>query len=69
MGWIPRFGSLWMVIPSVSPSHFVSVTPYMGILFPLPRKSTDALQQRNAYRKYGNFTQWTTMQLLKTMNL
>ena len=39
MGWIPKWGSLWMVIPSVSPPHFVSVTPSMGILFPLDRKS------------------------------
>jgi hypothetical protein len=27
MGWIPRWGSFCMVIPSVSASHFVSVTP------------------------------------------
>ena len=38
MGWIPRWGSLWMVIPSVSVPHFVSVTPSMGILFPLLRR-------------------------------
>jgi hypothetical protein len=31
-------GSLWMVILSVSASHFVSVTPSMGILFPLIRR-------------------------------
>jgi hypothetical protein len=37
MGWIPRWDSLWMVIPSVSASYFVSVTPSMGILFPLQR--------------------------------
>jgi hypothetical protein len=34
MGWIPRWDSLWIVIPSVSAPHFVSVTPSMGILFP-----------------------------------
>ena len=33
MGWILRWGSLWMVIPSVSTP--TSVTPSMGILFPL----------------------------------
>ena len=38
MGWIPRWGSLWMVIPSVSALNFVSVTPSMGILFPLLRR-------------------------------
>jgi hypothetical protein len=26
-------------------------------------------QQRNGYRKYGTFTQWSTTQLLKTTNL
>jgi hypothetical protein len=39
MGWILRWGSLWMVIPSVSASHFVSVTPSMGIFFPLLRRT------------------------------
>jgi hypothetical protein len=35
MGW---WGSLWMVIPLVSPPHFVTVTPSMNILFPLLRR-------------------------------
>ena len=39
MGWIPRWGSLWMVIPSVSAPHFVSVTPSMDIFFPLLRRT------------------------------
>jgi hypothetical protein len=34
MGWIPRLGSLWVVIPKVSVLNFVSVTPIVGILFP-----------------------------------
>ena len=38
MRWISRWGSLWTIIPSVSVPHFVSVTPFMGILFPLLRK-------------------------------
>ena len=38
MGWIPRWGSLWMVIPSVSALNFVYVTPFVGILFPLLRR-------------------------------
>jgi hypothetical protein len=25
MGWIPRWGSLWMAFPSVSAPHFVSL--------------------------------------------
>jgi hypothetical protein len=31
MGWIPVWGNLWMVLPSVSALNFVSVTPSMGI--------------------------------------
>jgi hypothetical protein len=38
MGWILRWDSLWMVIPSVSALNFVSVTPSMSILFPLLRR-------------------------------
>jgi hypothetical protein len=38
MEWIPRWGSLWMDIPSVSALNFVSVTPSMGLLFPLLRR-------------------------------
>jgi hypothetical protein len=33
------------------------------------KKNPDAPQQRNGYRKCGIFTQWSTTQLLKTMNL
>jgi hypothetical protein len=32
MGWTPEWGSLWMVLPSVSALNFVSVTPSVGIL-------------------------------------
>jgi hypothetical protein len=39
MGRIPRWGCLWMVIPSVSSSHVVFVPPSMGILFPLLRRT------------------------------
>ena len=38
MGWIPRQGSLCMVIPSISVPIFVSVTPSLGNLFPLLRR-------------------------------
>ena len=37
MGWMLRWGSLWMVIPSGSAPHFV--TPSMGILFPILRRT------------------------------
>jgi hypothetical protein len=43
MGWIPRWGSLWMAFPSVSAPHFVSVFPPLSILFPLLRTEGEAL--------------------------
>jgi hypothetical protein len=39
MGWIPEWGSLCMVPPSVLAPNFVSVTPSMGVLFPLLRRN------------------------------
>ena len=41
MGWIPRWGSLWMAFPSVSAPHFVSIFLPVSILFTLLR-STEA---------------------------
>jgi hypothetical protein len=38
MGWISRWGSLWMVIPSVSAPYFVSVTPSMCLFVPPSKK-------------------------------
>ena len=39
MGWTPGWGSLWMVLPSLSALNFVSVTPSMGILLPILRRN------------------------------
>ena len=39
MVWIPGWGSLCMVLPSVSAPNFVSVIPSMGILFPIRRRN------------------------------
>jgi hypothetical protein len=39
MGWIPGWGSLWMVHSFVLAPNFVSVTPSKGILFPILRKN------------------------------
>jgi hypothetical protein len=40
MGWIPEWGSSpWMVLSSVLALNFVSVTPSMGILFPILRRN------------------------------
>ena len=38
MEWIPRWVSLWMVQTLVLAPNFVSVTPSMGILFPILRR-------------------------------
>ena len=38
MGWIPGCGSLYMVHPFISAPNFVSVTPFMGVLFPILRR-------------------------------
>jgi hypothetical protein len=34
----PGWGSVWMVHPFVSAPNFVSVTPSMGVLFPILRR-------------------------------
>jgi hypothetical protein len=39
MGWIPGWGSLWMVHPFVLAPNPVSVTLFMGILLPILRKN------------------------------
>ena len=39
MGWIPGWGSLWIVHPFFLAPNFVSVTPFMGILFPILRRN------------------------------
>jgi hypothetical protein len=38
MGRIPGYGCLYMVHPIVSAPNFVSVIPYMGVLFPILRR-------------------------------
>jgi hypothetical protein len=41
MGWIPGYGSLYMVHPFISAPNFVSVTPSMGVLFPNLRRGRE----------------------------
>jgi hypothetical protein len=40
MGWIPRWDGLWMLILSGSAPNFLSVTPFIDILFPILRRIT-----------------------------
>jgi hypothetical protein len=35
MGWTPGWDSAWMVHPIISAPNFVSLTPSMGVLFPI----------------------------------
>jgi hypothetical protein len=46
-------------------------TMFIAALFIIARswKNPGAPQQRNVYQKCGTFTQWSTTQLLKRMNL
>jgi hypothetical protein len=37
MGWITRWGSLWMAFPSVSAPQFASIFSHMCTLFPFRR--------------------------------
>jgi hypothetical protein len=40
VGWIQRWGTLWIVFPSISVPQFVSVSPPMGIVPPPLLRST-----------------------------
>jgi hypothetical protein len=50
MGWIPGYGSLYMVHPFISAPYFVSVTPSMGVLFPLLRRGIVSTLQSGRLR-------------------
>jgi hypothetical protein len=39
MGRIPWWGSLWIVYPFIIAPNFVSITPFMGILFLILRRN------------------------------
>jgi hypothetical protein len=52
--WIPRWDSLWMACPSVSVPHFVSVSPPMGILFPLLRRTRISVHWSSFFLSFPN---------------
>jgi hypothetical protein len=59
MGWIPGWGSLWMVLSSVSALNFFSLTPSIGFLFPiLRRKEVSAPVQGNARARKCKWVGW-----------
>jgi hypothetical protein len=39
MGWIPKWDSLWIVHTFILAPNFVSITPSMGVLFPILRRN------------------------------
>jgi hypothetical protein len=66
---IPLLGSYLEDIPTGKKD--TCSTMFIAALFYYPEagKNPDAPQQRNGYRKCGTFTQWSTTQLLKRINL
>jgi hypothetical protein len=55
MGWIPGYGSLYMVHPFISAPNFVSVTPSKGVLFPLLRRGIKTFLTYNIHCKCNNY--------------
>ena len=52
MGWIPGYGSLYMVHPFISAPNFVSVTPFKGVLFPLLRRGIVSTLQSSFFLSF-----------------
>jgi hypothetical protein len=52
MGWIPGYGSLYMVHPFISAPNFVSVTPSKGVLFPLLRRGIVSTHQSSFFLSF-----------------
>ena len=55
MGWIPGYGSLYMVHPFISAPNFVSVTPSMGVLFPILRRGIVSTLQSSFFLSFMRF--------------
>jgi hypothetical protein len=55
MGWIPGLGTLWMVHPFIIAPNFVSVTPSMGILFPVLRRNEVSTRWSSFYFIFWRF--------------
>ena len=52
MGWIPGYGSLYMVHPFISAPNFGSVTPSMGVLFPNLRRGIVSTLQSSFFLSF-----------------
>jgi hypothetical protein len=55
MGWIPRWGSLWMIHLFDLAPNFVSVTPSKGILFPILRKNEVSTRWSSSFLIFLSF--------------
>ena len=58
MGWIPRWGSLWISFPSISAPSFASVFPSWSILFLLLRRT----ETSTLWSSFSNFM-WSDLYL------
>jgi hypothetical protein len=52
MGWIPGYGSHYMVYPFISAPNFVFVTPSMGVLFPILRRGIVSTLQSSFFLSF-----------------
>ena len=52
MGWISGYGSLYMVHSFISAPNFVSVTPVMGVLFPILRRGIVSTLQSSFFLSF-----------------
>jgi hypothetical protein len=72
MGWIPGYGSLYMVHPFISAPNFVSVTPSMGVLFPLLRRGIVSTLQSLfflSFMQHKDFNCVTTVYFLRSLRV
>jgi hypothetical protein len=74
MGWNPGWGRLWMVHFFVLAPNFVSVTPSMGVLFPILRRNEVSRLSSSFFLNFMCFTNcilgilsfWATIHLSVT---
>jgi hypothetical protein len=58
-----------MVHPFVSAPNFVSVTPSMGVLFPILRRGTDSMPDMSPSYKNYSFMDWEKISQLNIQEL
>jgi hypothetical protein len=56
MRWIPGYGSLYMVRSFISAPNFVSVTPSIGVLFPILRRGKVSKLWSSFFMSFMSFT-------------